>query len=86
MAAAGRDQGGGAREGGGCGVQVDAEKEVQGSSLGFIEREREGKAAAEVVVSIDGHGAGGFDSNSSGGACLGETERDLKRRKQSGFY
>jgi hypothetical protein len=86
MVAAGRDQGGGAREGGGCGAQADAEREVQGSSSGFIEREREGKAAAEVVVSIDGHGAGGFDSNSRRGTCLGETERDLKRRKRSWFY
>jgi hypothetical protein len=69
MVTAGRDQGGGAREGGGCGAQADAEKEVQGSSSGFIERER-GEAAAEVVVSIDGHVVGGFDSNSRG-ACLG---------------
>jgi hypothetical protein len=39
-------------------------REAQGSSSGFIEREREGKAAAEVEVAKDGHGAGGFNSNS----------------------
>jgi hypothetical protein len=66
MVAARRDQGGGAREGGGCGAQADAEKEVQGSSSGFIEREREGKAAAEAEVAKDGHGSGGFNSNSRG--------------------
>jgi hypothetical protein len=85
MVAVRRDQGGGAREGGGCGAQADAEKGVQGSSSSFIEREREGKAAAEVVVSIDGHGAGGFDSNSRGRLSRG-AEKDLKRRKRSGFY
>jgi hypothetical protein len=34
------------------------------SSLGFTERGREGEAAAEAVVSINGHGSGGLDSNS----------------------
>jgi hypothetical protein len=64
--AAGKDQGGGAREGGGCGAQADAEKKVQGSSSGFIEREREGKAATDAGIAKDGHGAGGFNSNSRG--------------------
>jgi hypothetical protein len=50
----------------GCGVQADAETEVQGSSSDFIERGREGKAAAEAEVAKDGHGSGGLDSNSKG--------------------
>jgi hypothetical protein len=66
MVVARRDQGGGTREGGGCEAQADAKKEVQGSSSGFIEREREGKAAAKADVAKDGHGAGGFNSNSRG--------------------
>jgi hypothetical protein len=42
------------------------ERVRQGSTMGFIGSRREGEAAAEAEVSIDGHGAGGFDSNSRG--------------------
>jgi hypothetical protein len=41
-------------------------RRCRGSSLGFTKRGREGEAAAKAVVSIDGHSAGGLDSNSRG--------------------
>lgn len=39
---------------------------------GFIERERDGEAAAEAEVSIDGHGAGDFTAFKRGGRLRGK--------------
>jgi hypothetical protein len=53
--AAGNSLGGGTRARvEGCGVQADAEKEVQGLKLGFY-KERKGEGAATGVVAINGH-------------------------------